>query len=237
VSVAQSIEIDRMARGIRVEQMAFTSCKSWDLTFTAEPEEVASLRRAIRSRLERWSLPHLADGAELCAGELIANVITHVGRGTPTTLSVSLVRGCLRVEVHDPDTRALPTLIRAEAESESGRGMALVDAIATRWGVELRPDSKVTWCELATESASTSGHPGGVGVMGLEGEQRPYAAAGRAAMPDRAGLSAVLAEETVIELVAGFCHWLRLRGFDVDHVLERAQTHYEAEIGVSVDAP
>ncbi|MER8070113.1 hypothetical protein ABTZ59_17675 [Streptomyces sp. NPDC094034] len=39
--------------------------------------------------------------------------------------------------------------------------MALVNAITDRWGVILRGDSKVTWCELATVLSSGSDHVGG----------------------------------------------------------------------------
>lgn len=219
-----------------MEHMALTSCRSWDLSFTAEPEEVAALRRTVRSRLEAWRLPDVRDSAELCVGELVANVITHVGRGTPTTLAMSLARDCLRIEVHDPDARALPTLIRAEAESESGRGMALVDAIASRWGVELRPDRKVTWCELATDSAAGSGGLEGLGqVVCVGGQPAPYPQSLGTAGTHRPGPSGLVAEATVIALVSGFCHWLASHGFDVDHVFERAQANYEAETGITAD--
>jgi anti-sigma regulatory factor (Ser/Thr protein kinase) len=124
--------------------------KSWDLLFLAELEEVAALRRVLRSHLRLWGLHDVIDAAELCVGEFVANVINHVGLGTPTTLVVSMNGRHLRIEVHDPDARALPILQRADADSETGRGMVLVDAVADRWGVLLRPAGKVTWCELAT---------------------------------------------------------------------------------------
>ncbi|MET8163076.1 ATP-binding protein [Streptomyces sp. NPDC005329] len=124
--------------------------KPWDLDFTAEPTEVAALRRILRLHLGIWGLQDVVDDAQLCMSELVSNVITHVGPGTPATLAVSMNGVRLRIEVHDPDARALPTLLDANAESEYGRGMALVDAIAYRWGIQLHADQKVTWCELVT---------------------------------------------------------------------------------------
>ena len=55
----------------------------------------------------------------------------------------------MRVEVHD-DNPALPTLGPADDEAaESGRGLRLVDALATRWGAEPCPsDGKDVWFEL-----------------------------------------------------------------------------------------
>ena len=144
--------------------------KPWDLAFTAEPTEVAALRRAMRMHLGIWGLHEVSDEAQLCVSELASNVITHVGWGTPATLAVSMNGMHLRIEVHDPDTRALPTLLDADIDSEGGRGMALVDAVAARWGVQLRPDRKVTWCELATGLTSPNGHVDGPGVQRAETE-------------------------------------------------------------------
>ena len=152
------------------------SRRPWDLSFTAEPEEVGALRRVLRLHLGMWGLHDISDEAQLCVSELVANVITHVGNGTPATLMVSMNGTCLRIEVHDPDTRALPTLVDAGSDSESGRGMALVDAVAERWGVLLRPDRKVTWCELATGLAVPNGHVGGAGVTGAEALLSVYTA-------------------------------------------------------------
>lgn len=142
------------------------SRKPWDLAFTAEPEEVAGLRRVMRAHLELWGLHGVIESAQLCVSELVANVITHVGIGTPTTLAVSMNGTYLRIEVHDPDTRVLPTLLAAGSEAESGRGVALVDSVTDRWGVQLRADRKVTWCELATGLTAPDGHGEGLGWRG-----------------------------------------------------------------------
>ncbi|MFI2613353.1 ATP-binding protein [Streptomyces sp. NPDC018584] len=119
-----------------------------ELPFLAEPKEVAVLRRLVRLHLTRWGLSEVVEAAQLCVSELVANVITHVGEQTPTVLGLSMNDSHVRIQVRDPDTRALPTLLAPEADAESGRGMALLDAVADRWGVTLCGDSKVTWCEL-----------------------------------------------------------------------------------------
>ncbi|MFI6929255.1 ATP-binding protein [Streptomyces sp. NPDC050287] len=59
--------------------------------------------------------------------------------------------GHTRIEVTDPDPRALPTLLSASETAESGRGLTLVDALARRWGVEQGADRKTVWCELAEQ--------------------------------------------------------------------------------------
>ncbi|WP_369217480.1 ATP-binding protein, partial [Streptomyces flavofungini] len=88
------------------------------LSFLAEPRAVATLRRRVRTHLARWDLAEVADAAQLCASELVANVITHVGEHTPTTLRVTVEDTRVRIEVGDPDPRALPTLLAPTEESE-----------------------------------------------------------------------------------------------------------------------
>ncbi|MEU4462872.1 ATP-binding protein [Streptomyces sp. NPDC024017] len=204
--------------------------KPWDIAFTAEPAEVAALRRIMRLRLGVWGLHDLVDEAQLCVSELVSNVITHVGPGTPATLAVFMTGTHLRIEVRDPDTRALPTLRDASTDSEAGRGLALVDAVADRWGVLLRPDHKVTWCELTTQLATAHGHVEASSVIRAEALLRHYAAA---AQPRRrAGasrLTSTVAEETVIAAITDFLHWFRAHGRDADDMLDRAQMRFEAE--------
>ncbi|WP_425247258.1 ATP-binding protein [Streptomyces sp. NEAU-NA10] len=209
------------------------SRKPWDLAFTAEPTEVAALRRVMRLHLGIWGLHQIADEAQLCVSELVSNVITHVGPGTPATLAVSMNGTYLRIEVHDPDTHALPTLVAVDAESEGGRGMALVDALADRWGVQLGADRKVTWCELATALTSPTGHIGSPGVMRAERLLGLYAATKPPSGTSSGSLSTALAEEAVIDAITDFLHWLRAHGCDVDEVLDRAQMHFEAEANTS----
>ncbi|WP_329119240.1 ATP-binding protein [Streptomyces sp. NBC_01465] len=201
------------------------SRKPWDLEFTAEPREVGALRRILCMHLRLWGLHEAVESAQLCVSELVSNVITHVGEGTPTTLGVSMNGTYLRIEIHDPDTRVLPTLLAATEDSESGRGMTLVDAVSERWGVQLRADRKVTWCELATGLAAPEGHGGGDHVTRAEAMLTLWGA------PGDGRVGAAVGEETAIGMIADLLHWLRAHGCDPDEALDRAQTHFEGELG------
>ncbi|WP_190080544.1 ATP-binding protein [Streptomyces longisporoflavus] len=202
--------------------------RAWELPFLAEPEEVAALRRMVRLHLTRWGLPEVVEAAQLCVSELVANVITHVGPHTPTTLRLTMKDTCVRVEIGDPDTRALPTLIAARADAESGRGMALLDAVVDRWGVILRSDSKVTWCELATGLASPTGHTGGPRVDRAEALIGHYGERGVSRRVADTSLTVAAAEEAAIDVIADLLHWLRAHGCDPDEALDRAETRFEA---------
>ncbi|MEU9231108.1 ATP-binding protein [Streptomyces subrutilus] len=111
----------------------------------ATPAAVPLARHAVREHLG-------GDGgdAELCVSELLANAIAHLGEGTPVTLHVSGSGRATRtrVELTDPDPRVWPVLRQATDADESGRGLALLDALALRWGVEQGVRTKTVWCEL-----------------------------------------------------------------------------------------
>jgi two-component sensor histidine kinase len=82
--------------------------------------------------------------------ELATNALVHgvpAGRGFLLRL-VLHGDGVLRVEVHDsgPGTVGIP---EASAESEHGRGLLLVAALADKWGVGERNPGKIVWCEFA----------------------------------------------------------------------------------------
>ncbi|MGJ5755580.1 anti-sigma regulatory factor (Ser/Thr protein kinase) [Streptomyces puniciscabiei] len=207
------------------------SRKPWDLPFLAVPQEVAALRRVLRLHLEVWRLPEVTDVAQLCVSELVSNVINHVGLETPTTLAVSMSGSYLRIEVHDPDSRALPTLVQAGLGSESGRGVVLVDAVADRWGVELRADRKVTWCELDTGLPSVCVHTVRPLTTGVDELLNGYRAK---KVPNVIGagsdpLTLAAAEEAAIDIIADLLRWMQAHGRNADDVLDRAQTHFEAE--------
>ncbi|MGX9889991.1 ATP-binding protein [Streptomyces sp. NPDC002276] len=127
----------------------------FEAALLAVPKAVPELRHAVRGYLGGDG-PH--PEVELCVSELVSNVIRHVGEGTPVRVRVTRVgRGGLdddriRVEVTDPDPRALPVLLDATTDTglgaESGRGLMLLDAVAVRWGVEQGVSGKVVWCEV-----------------------------------------------------------------------------------------
>lgn len=203
--------------------------KPWELPFLAEPAEVGGVRRAVRQCLRQWGLTEVADAAEMCAGELVANVIRHVGEGTPSTLVVRMNGTHVRVALRDPETRALPTLVHAGPDDESGRGMALLDAVADRWGVLLGAESKLVWCDLATSLVTPDGHVETRGAARGEACLTLYAdgAGAGSARPGRASVAVL--EEAAIDLITDLLHWLHVHGRDVDEAVDRAQGRFEAE--------
>ncbi|NWF30700.1 ATP-binding protein [Streptomyces sp. PKU-EA00015] len=126
------------------------------LELLATPAAVSGLRRALGD--------YGAD-LQLCASELVTNVIRHVGEGVPVTVRVSCDGGRTRLEVTDPDPRVRPVLSKAAHDDETGRGLALLDALTLRWGVGQGPASKTVWCELPARPSEGAAvvvrYPGG----------------------------------------------------------------------------
>lgn len=211
--------------------LSVIATRLWSLPFLADAEQVPHLRRAVRTHLECWGLRDLEDAAELCVSELVTNVIKHVGPKAPSALVVSTRGTHLRIEVHDPNTRALPTLSHVGEEAEGGRGMLLVETVSDRWGVELTGDHKATWCELRISGAGTGSTrvprlARAADVISLYSGDAP-----RSPAVGSSRLGVAVAEETAIDVITDLLCWFHAHGQDADDVLDRAQAHFDAVTG------
>jgi anti-sigma regulatory factor (Ser/Thr protein kinase) len=85
--------------------------------------------------------------AELLTSEVVTNVVLHAR--TPCRLELArLGDGAVRVAVTD-HAGGEPAAEHAEPTATRGRGLALVDALATRWGVlPAEPAGKTVWFEI-----------------------------------------------------------------------------------------
>jgi serine phosphatase RsbU (regulator of sigma subunit) len=108
-------------------------------------EVVAKVRAYVADELRRLDRIDLTDDAELVASELATNAVLH-GEGI-VRVAVDPVDEGVRLEVHDR-TRVPPVLALATAEAMTGRGLRLVAAVSSRWGVEPAGTGKVVWAEL-----------------------------------------------------------------------------------------
>jgi anti-sigma regulatory factor (Ser/Thr protein kinase) len=105
---------------------------------------VREARSAVRSVLVGRG-EHAAEVAALLASELVTNAVVHSGGAAELTVSVDESR--LRVAVADSH-ETMPVVSVPSHEDESGRGLAIVDALANAWGVETDGNGKSVWFEL-----------------------------------------------------------------------------------------
>ncbi|HEY3672765.1 MAG TPA: ATP-binding protein [Acidimicrobiia bacterium] len=106
-------------------------------------------REFLRDVLRIWCLQGVSDVAELLTGELVANVVRHVG--APMALRAVRRPSSIRVEVDDPST-ALPVRQDPQPSDDHGRGIVLVESLASAWGVAVRNGGKTVWFELDLEA-------------------------------------------------------------------------------------
>ena len=114
---------------------------------TTGPAAAAEARREVRAAIWAWDIPVDPDVAILLTSEQVTNAIKHEVTGI-VMLAITCSRGQLRVDVHDT-SRALPMLIDAAADTETGRGLMLVATLSAEWGSYRTPDGKAVYFTLA----------------------------------------------------------------------------------------
>jgi anti-sigma regulatory factor (Ser/Thr protein kinase) len=129
----------------------------------AQPASIPAARRMVDDALTVWEREDLAGDVALCVTELATNATLH--GGDYFEIEVALVGDRVRVAVVDSGgTPAeqiarhvdLPDTGRREAEPEpllddtsmTGRGLFIVSALATGWGIEDRSDGTRIWAEF-----------------------------------------------------------------------------------------
>jgi anti-sigma regulatory factor (Ser/Thr protein kinase) len=111
---------------------------------------VAQARAFVRDALDGAVSGEQLAEIELVVSELVTNAIVHAAE--PVELTVQ-ANGVVRVEVVDP-APAQPAKRLPEANSESGRGLHIVEAVCDRSGVHVVTHGKCVWCEVDLEAGS-----------------------------------------------------------------------------------
>ena len=122
--------------------------------FARRPEEVAAARRFVRGGLTRGGLTRGSDALETAQLLVSETVTSSLDQSAPNrgagTLEVAyaVVGRRLRVEVSDDGGPArLRRRIHA-VRSAGGRGLELVRALASRWGVRESSSGRTIWFEV-----------------------------------------------------------------------------------------
>ncbi|GAA3825692.1 hypothetical protein GCM10022226_53060 [Sphaerisporangium flaviroseum] len=108
--------------------------------------------------MDKWGPDDVIDDLILCLSEALTNALTHAVHGATLAVRVSRTETFLRIEVTDCDRRppvlAIPVEVVLVGKQlperlleEHGRGLFLIDAMSTRWGIEPRCPGKVFWFE------------------------------------------------------------------------------------------
>ena len=91
------------------------------------------------------------DDLLLCLSEVVTNAVLHAG--PPIHVIGDVVDTKVRVEVSD-GSKAAPIQRTPEQTSPTGRGLNLLDNLASDWGVEITSSGKTVWFEISGVSAA-----------------------------------------------------------------------------------
>jgi anti-sigma regulatory factor (Ser/Thr protein kinase) len=108
-------------------------------------ESIPTARRMVRE-LTAAQRDDLAAVAELLTDELLTNAVVH--GGGQFLLHAEIERDRLRVVVSDVELSAPVTVGPPGHVLEHGRGMTIVEAMASSWGVDRLGSEKSVWFEL-----------------------------------------------------------------------------------------
>lgn len=113
-----------------------------------DPAAVGPVRHRLRATLSAWDVDRdMVDTAALCMSELVTNAVVHAGSGCH--VQVSWGAGTLMVEVRNPGSPPdLPEPDLSDPWQVHGRGLQLVDALASRWGSDRDADGFSAWFVL-----------------------------------------------------------------------------------------
>ncbi|MBP2703887.1 ATP-binding protein [Microbispora sp. RL4-1S] len=139
-------------------------CRAAHRLFGSAATAPRRARAFVRSELARWDLSRVADTAELLVSELVTNAVNATETAPNPPIASSIFPVALRtvglrlgvspgprsllIEVWDGSER-MPVVAERGELAEGGRGLALVEGLASRWGHYTAPDrGKIVWCEL-----------------------------------------------------------------------------------------
>jgi len=120
-----------------------------------EPSSAARARTLTREQLKAYPTD-TSETVALLVTELVTNAILHAR--TPMQLTLEARPGHVRICVQDesPDQ---PAVRHYASDAVTGRGLALVEQLASSWGVDSTPLGKVVWCEVPIEASATASRP------------------------------------------------------------------------------
>jgi anti-sigma regulatory factor (Ser/Thr protein kinase) len=123
------------------------------LILAATESAVPSARAHLRQLLSAWDQEQVGPDAGVVVSELVTNSVVASAGLRPTVAPVVVWLGsgdhCVLVAVADASPRR-PVRLNLEPHAERGRGLALVEALSSRWGwhpADITGLRKVTWAE------------------------------------------------------------------------------------------
>ena len=125
------------------------------------PLSVREARVLVRGALDGSGLPaDVVDDTVLVVSELVSNALRHARPLPGGTIGLDWAPAAERVEVRvtDGGGDALPAARRPVGSALGGRGLAMVDAVSSRWGVDVGASRVSVWAVLGEDAGRTAFH-------------------------------------------------------------------------------
>lgn len=117
--------------------------------FPGTRDQAAHARALVRKALHDARYHRVVEDAELLTSELFANAVQHSRSRDFGTVTVMVQAGDLvRIEVVDDGSASSPKVMAPDAGSSGGRGLFLVQALSSRFGVRRDHVATAIWFEL-----------------------------------------------------------------------------------------
>jgi anti-sigma regulatory factor (Ser/Thr protein kinase) len=119
------------------------------------PPHPSSATRARRLTCEHVAScpPEVVDVVALLVTELVSNAVLHAHADLHLDVAVHTDRVRLCVEVRSACGAVVVNVDAEGNDDTSGRGLALVEMLATAWGVDHVLGGKLVWCDVAFPGA------------------------------------------------------------------------------------
>jgi serine/threonine-protein kinase RsbW len=117
------------------------------------PASAALVRTRIRADLSSAGVTgDSLDSVLLVASELVGNAVRHAQPAASGMLEIEwdLDTACVVIQVGD-HSHELPQRRQPTPDEPSGRGLAIVDALAESWGAETDRDGKRVWARIGVQ--------------------------------------------------------------------------------------
>jgi anti-sigma regulatory factor (Ser/Thr protein kinase) len=136
----------------RTEEMVILSRRDHPATVTTPRQVRAEIR-------ELFGTDPPVEEILLASDELVTNAIEHSG-STGLTVTLATGRHTVRIAVTDAGpANGVPRLTNADPAAEHGRGLMIVQALSTDWGIEQAVSGTTVWCHIPLP-IMTSNQPG-----------------------------------------------------------------------------
>jgi len=117
-----------------------------EVDLAADVMSAGAARRFTEAQCAAWGVSDVVDAALLVVSELVTNAVTHAR--SACTLRLARSADAIRLEVSD-DGIGSPDPLVADPDDEHGRGLLLVSAMSSAWGVNSTASGgKLVWAEI-----------------------------------------------------------------------------------------